>query len=230
MDELPHHRWNLNPTQAIVVQRNLRHQVTLQPFPDEPTLIAGADISFNKYSPVVYAGFVLLRYPSLEIVDSVGCSMEVSFPYISGLLSFREIPPLLKAWEQMSTKPDLVVLDGQGIAHPRRLGIASHFGILANIPTIGCAKSRLVGDYVEPNTTAGSSSPLTHRGERVGTVLRTKDKVQPVFVSPGHLVDQESAVRILLNCRRGYRIPEPTRLAHLFVNELRLEAMRRISA
>ena len=138
--------------------------------------------------------------------------------YVSGLLSFREAPAILAVWEKLRCQPDAVMMDGQGIAHPRRIGIASHFGLFVNVPTFGCAKSVLVGRYEEPGVNRGSSSPMLDRGEVVGTALRTKDKVNPVYISPGHLIDLPGAVDLALRCDGGYRIPEPTRRAHLLVN------------
>jgi deoxyribonuclease V len=215
------HEWNVSPSEAVKIQSQLRTELLTIPFKGEPRLVAGTDISFNRYSPRVYAGYVVMEYPSMKVVERVGSIVNVSFPYVPGLLSFREIPPLLDAWEKLKHKPDLIVADGQGTAHPRRMGIACHLGILLDMPTIGCGKSRLVGSFEEPGLAAGSRSDLLHRGERIGVVLRTKDKVNPVFISPGHRMDVESAVRLILAMRGGYRIPEPTRQAHLYVNELR---------
>ena len=230
-EEMSAHLWDVSPSEAVKIQQQLRLELISQPYAGLPRYVGGADISFNKYSPRVYAGYVVLELPSLKVVERAGAVMDVSFPYIPGLLSFREIPPLLQAWNKLKQKPEVLVMDGQGIAHPRRMGIACHLGILLDLPTIGCGKSKLVGTYEEPAAGAGSSSPLLHRGEKVGEVLRTKDKVNPVFVSPGHRMNMESAVRILMATRAGYRIPEPTRQAHLYVNELRTgEAGARLSA
>jgi deoxyribonuclease V len=204
------------------VQKELASKVKLVPLRQLPRFVAGADISFNRYSPTMHAGFVLLDTRTMEVVERAGASMSVKFPYVPGYLSFREIPPLLRAWKKLKTKPGLLLVDGQGIAHPRRLGIASHLGVLLGIPTIGCGKSRLIGTYEEPGLEAGSRTPLWHKEERIGSVLRTKNKVKPLFISPGHLVDQESAPRLVLELCAGYRLPEPTRRAHLFVNELRI--------
>jgi deoxyribonuclease V len=185
------------------------------------TLIAGADVSYNKYSPTVFAGVVVLRLPELTVVEKCGASIECHFPYIPGLLSFREAPALLKAFARMKSSPDVVMLDGQGLAHPRRFGLACHVGIWLDRPTLGCAKSRYIGTYREPGRKAGSSSRLTDRGDVVGRVVRTKLEVKPVFVSTGHRMTLDYAVRLTLACGAGYRIPEPTRQAHLYVNALR---------
>ena len=215
------HSWDLTPTEAVALQKELRAQVVLQPLPNKLELVAGADISFNKFSDVIYAGIVVLRLPDLNVVATSGVVTTTKFPYVPGLLSFREIPPLLEAWEKLTVRPDVLVLDGHGIAHPRRLGIASHAGMILSLPTIGCAKTLLVGKYETPAEAAGSFSPLLDKGETIGAVVRTKNRVNPIFVSPGHLADIPTAIELALRCGKGYRIPEPTRLAHLFVNALR---------
>lgn len=220
------HDWNLSPTQAVAMQKELRERVQIAPLDlSHVHTVAGADISFNKFSETIYAGIVVLKFPELEIVERTGVVTTTKFPYIPGLLSFREIPALLEAWEKLQNVPDVLVCDGHGIAHPRRLGIAAHAGLWLNLPTIGCAKSVLVGKFEEPEIMRGCRSPLVHYGETIGAALRTKNKVQPVYVSPGNLCDMESAVELLLRCDTGYRLPEPTRQAHLFVNELRREAL-----
>ncbi|HMV47191.1 MAG TPA: deoxyribonuclease V [Blastocatellia bacterium] len=220
MPPLPH-SWDLTPSEAVAVQKDLRSRVRLEPLRREIKTIAGADISYNKYSEVLYAGIVVLGLPDLQIVESVGVRSISRFPYVPGLLSFREIPPLLEAWEKLQTKPDVLVLDGQGIAHPRRMGVASHIGVLLDWPTIGCAKSILIGKHGELAPEAGSRSPLVDRGEQIGFALRTRKNVTPVYVSPGHLTDLDSAAELMLRAVTKYRLPEPTRQAHLLVNEIR---------
>jgi deoxyribonuclease V len=215
------HDWNLAPREAIELQKQLRARVLIEPLTKEIRTIAGADISFNKFSETVYAGIVMLRLPSLEVIEEAGVVSTARFPYISGLLSFREAPSVLEAWEKLKTEPDAVMFDGQGIAHPRRVGIASHMGLILNRPTFGCAKSVLVGRYEEPLPERGSSAPLVDKGEQVGVALRTKTKTQPIFVSPGHLIDLAGAIDLTLRSDGGYRQPEPTRRAHLLVNALR---------
>ncbi|HZI19080.1 MAG TPA: deoxyribonuclease V [Pyrinomonadaceae bacterium] len=217
------HGWGLTPREAVEVQKSLRERVRLEPLSRPIELVAGADISFNKFESTVYAGVVVLRLPSLEVVEEAGVVGETSFPYVPGLLSFRETPSVLEAWSKLKTEPDVLVLDGQGIAHPRRFGIASHLGLLTNRPALGCAKSILVGRYGELGEERGSRAPLVDpkRGDTVGYAVRTKRRVQPVYVSPGHLIDFDSAVELMLACDGGYRVPEPTRRAHLLVNALR---------
>ena len=224
MTSLPLHRWDLTPGEAVEVQQRMRYMVRLRPLARPVGAIAGADISYNKFSENVYAGIVVLSLPDLRIVETAGVRSVAKFPYVPGLLSFREAPSLLEAWEKLKTKPDVLMFDGQGIAHPRRFGIACHVGVLLDWPTIGCAKSILVGRYGELGLEAGSQSPLVDKGEQVGVALRTKSKVAPVYISPGHLTDLDSAVDLVLRSTTKYRLPEPTRQAHLLVNQLRVEA------
>jgi len=215
------HDWNMTPSEAIALQKRLRGDVMIAPASRPIHTIAGADISFNKYSTTMYAGIVVLRMDSLEVIEEVAIVSETQFPYVPGLLSFREAPSLMKAWERLESEPDAVMIDGHGIAHPRRLGIASHIGLLVERPTFGCAKSVLVGKYQEPAPERGARSPMYAGDELIGTALRTKNRVQPIYVSPGHLIDHEQAVELTLACHGGYRLPEPTRRAHLLVNALR---------
>jgi deoxyribonuclease V len=215
------HEWSLTPREAVELQKRLRERVRVEPLKKKIETVAGADISFNKFEPTVYAGLVVLSLPSLEIVEEVGVVSETKFPYVPGLLSFRESPSVLEAWAKLKTEPDAVMFDGQGIAHPRRVGIASHVGLVIKRPTLGCAKSVLVGRFDEPSEERGSWTPLVDKGETVGAALRTKTRVQPIFVSPGHLIDLEGAIELTLACDGGYRQPEPTRRAHLLVNALR---------
>ncbi|MGA9997737.1 MAG: deoxyribonuclease V [Pyrinomonadaceae bacterium] len=215
------HDWNLTPREAVELQKSLRERVRLEPLRKRIETIAGADISFNKFEATVYAGIVVLSLPSLEIVEEVGVVSETRFPYVPGLLSFRETPSVLEAWAKLKSEPDAVMFDGQGIAHPRRVGIASHVGLLIERPTLGCAKSVLVGKYVEPEKERGSWTELVDKGEVVGAALRTKNNVQPIFVSPGHLITLADAIELTLQSDGGYRQPEPTRRAHHLVNALR---------
>ena len=215
------HHWNLSPADAVALQKSLRTQVRLQTPPRRLRTVAGADISFNKHDDTLYAGIVVLRLPDLATVEEATVVTQTTFPYVPGLLSFREAPAILAAWELLRAEPDAVMFDGQGIAHPRRFGIAAHVGLWLDRPTWGCAKSLLTGRYDEPAPARGSRSPLMDKGETVGAVLRTKDGVSPVFVSPGNWLDLETAVALTLRCHGGYRVPEPTRRAHGLVNALR---------
>jgi deoxyribonuclease V len=217
----PLHPWNLVPAEAVALQRQLADRViTDTPLPS-CDLIAGADVSYDKGSTKFYAGVVVIRTDDLSVVERRGAALDSPFPYIPGLLSFREAPALLEAFARVQSKPGAVMVDGQGIAHPRRLGIASHVGLWLDVPCIGCAKSLLTGRFKEPARDAGSTSALRAGEEVIGQVVRTKSGVKPLFVSVGHRIDLDSAVRWVLACCRGYRLPEPTRQAHLFVNELR---------
>lgn len=215
------HPWDLTPTEAISIQKELQKLLIIEKLNKNIKIIGGGDISFNKHSSEVYAGIVLLKYPEMIEIERSLIKTTVNFPYIPGLLSFREIPPLLKAWDKLKNQADIIILDGQGIAHPRRLGIASHFGILVNKPTIGCAKSRLIGHYDEPELTKGSHSFIYDKDEIIGSVLRTKDNVKPVFVSVGHKLNLDDAISVVINCTKKHKLPEPTRQAHLIVNALR---------
>ncbi|HYG12256.1 MAG TPA: deoxyribonuclease V [Pyrinomonadaceae bacterium] len=218
------HDWEIRPREAVELQKSLRERVRVVPHTGKKIeTVAGADISFNKFSPVIYTGIVVIRVPSLEVVEEVGIIGETQFPYVPGLLSFREAPSVLEAWSKLKTEPDAVMFDGQGIAHPRRIGIASHVGLFLNRPTLGCAKSVLVGRHAEPGEERGSWQPLVDpkNDETVGAALRTKTRVQPIYVSPGHLIDLAGAIQLTLESDGGYRQPEPTRRAHLLVNALR---------
>src|ERR1044072_1700639 len=198
------HDWNLTPTEAVELQKELRDQVRIEPLKREVNLVAGCDISFNKFSDIVYAGIVVLRLPELEVVDSATVITKTRFPYIPGLLSFRETPALLEAWEKLNTSPDVVMLDGQGLAHPRRFGIACHFGLITERPTVGCAKTVLVGQYDEPDERAGSYSLMKNKGEIIGAAVRTKYRVAPVYISVGNLIDLPGAIDLALRCVKGY--------------------------
>lgn len=212
----------LTVTAATQIQNELRDDIIIQPRNFPMNIIAGADISFNKFSTTVYAGIILIRFPELIPIGYSLVKREVLFPYVPGYLAFREVPALMPAWENLPLKPDLLVVDGHGIAHPRRMGIAAHFGVLAKTPTVGCAKKVLCGKYEEPASEKGSSTPLIFKNEVVGAALRTKHAVKPVFVSPGYCMDVAGTVEIISQCVGRYRIPEPTRLAHNIVNSFRL--------
>ncbi len=214
----------LSPTEAIALQKEMRSKIDISPLPAEIRTIGGADISFNRFSDVFYAGIIILSYPSLNLIDRTTVVAKARFPYIPGLLGFRELPALLEAWNELKRKPDVLVVDGHGIAHPRRLGIAAHFGIVANTPTIGCAKSLLTGKFHEPAAERFAQSPLMDKNEQIGVVLRTKAKCKPVFISPGNKISMEQSLEIIKHCTGKYRLPEPTRNAHLLVNEIRIKA------
>jgi len=191
---------------------------------DPPRLVAGADVSFDRRSPELFAAVVVLDMASLAVVDHAVAHAPAGFPYVPGFLSFREIPPLLEAFEQLATRPDLLVCDAHGRAHPRRFGLACHLGVLLDLPSIGCAKSRLVGAHREPGPRRGAHVQLRDAGEVIGEVVRTRAAVKPVYVSVGHRVSLETARRLVLALAPRYRLPEPTRAAHALVNRLRRAA------
>ena len=215
------HSWNLTPKEAIALQRQLAARIDAKTPLGRCELIAGADVSYNRFSPICYAAVVVLRARDWSIVESRHVVAESAFPYIPGLLSFREIPIVLEAFAKLRCRPDVVMCDGQGFAHPRRLGLASHLGLCLGLPTIGCAKSRLIGTHREPGAKPGSRTPLRDGKDVIGHVVRTKCNVKPLFISVGHMTNRASAVRLVLRSCRGYRLPEPTRQAHLLVNEIR---------
>jgi deoxyribonuclease V len=206
---------DISPAQAIELQKQVAVQVVRCGEVLSPEYIAGIDIAVGKDATEAQAAIVVLRYPGLEIAEVEMAQGEIGFPYIPGLLSFREIPLILKAWQKLTFVPDIVMVDGQGIAHPRRVGIASHLGVLLNIPTIGCAKSRLCGSCEMPSDEPGSYKNLVDKGEIIGVALRTKNRVNPLYVSIGHEISLENAIYWVMECCNGYRLPQPTRLAHL---------------
>jgi deoxyribonuclease V len=225
------HAWDASPDEARRLQRELRRRVSLTDSVDlaRVTSVAGVDNAYVKegVGAVAHAAAVLLSFPDLEVVETVYAACPVDFPYIPGLLSFREAPAILAALRQLTAAPDVFLFDGQGYAHFQRLGLASHLGLVLDRPTIGCAKSKLVGRYDEPADEFGAHTPLIDRGEVVGAAVRTRPGHSPLFVSPGHKVSAASAVAIALACCRGDRfLPEPTRLAHDLVTA-RAERRRR---
>lgn len=216
--------WDLSPAAAIALQRELAAQVRCEDERMDIRLIAGVDVSTSRGSDLGDAAVVLLSWPDLTLVESAHARMRLAMPYIPGLLSFREAPVVLAAFAKLARRPDLLMVDGQGRAHPRRFGIACHLGVLLDLPTLGCGKSILVGTHAELEPERGSTAPLIHRSEVVGYAVRTKTRVNPVYVSCGHRISLETAVSWVLDCARGYRLPEPTRQAHLASNAYRLKA------
>ncbi|ORJ57143.1 deoxyribonuclease V [Geothermobacter hydrogeniphilus] len=219
------HPWDLTYSAAIALQKDLATRVELRNRLRRPlSHVAGVDVSYRKHGDQFFAAVVVLSFPHLEPIEVADFSARVNFPYIPGLLSFRELPVLLQAFRRLRTVPDLVLVDGQGIAHPRRFGLASHLGLWLDLPTIGCAKSRLTSMAQMPEEDKGATSPLTDKGELIGTLLRSRARVKPLYISPGHRLDIPTAARLTLDCTGRYRMPEPTRLAHLETNRLRREA------
>jgi len=209
------HGWQVSREEAQDIQKRLAAQVSRNQEVINPRFIAGVDISVGKTRDIATGAVVILNYPELRLVETQLVRGRLNFPYIPGLLSFRESPLVLEACEKLTITPDLILVDGQGIAHPRRIGLASHLGLFLNVPAIGCAKSRLCGSHEMPEDEPGNYAELIDKDEVIGAVLRTRTGVKPLYVSIGHKVDLDAAVYWVMNCCRGYRLPEPTRLAHL---------------
>jgi deoxyribonuclease V len=205
------HPWDLAPNDAITLQQRLSHLIVRRSNLKKVATVAGVDSGYK--SGVARGAVVVLKYPTLETVDQSFAEQRVSFPYIPGLLSFREGPVILAALHKLKVRPDLLIFDGQGIAHPRRFGIASHIGLLTAIPSIGCAKKKLIGCFDTLASKRGSSALLMDKGEVIGAVVRTRNNVTPVFVSIGHRVNLQDSIRYVLSCCRGFRLPETTRRA-----------------
>jgi deoxyribonuclease V len=208
------HPWDVTPKVAIAIQQQLRTLVRIGDDFAPPRRVAGVDVGFEENNTITRAAVAVLDFPSLQRVEQAIARVPTSFPYIPGLLSFREVPAVLAALGQLSVLPDMLLCDGQGIAHPRRLGIASHLGVLLDLPTIGVAKSRLVGAYEEPGEEEGCWQPLHDGDELIGCVLRSRTGVKPLYVSPGHRVGFDTARELVLACTTRYRLPETTRWAH----------------
>lgn len=228
------HEWDLSYTEARQLQTELAGRVKVTLLRKTPRLIAGLDCAFSGDGKRIFAAAVMLKVVrsrggasegpdrfDLEHVETVSAVQETRFPYIPGLLSFREAPVCLEAVGKLSRQPDLFMIDGQGVAHPRRLGLAAHLGLFFDKPTVGCAKSRLTGTFEEPGGEKGAWSPLRDGEEIIGAVVRTRSRVKPIFVSVGHKCTLEDAIRVTLACATKYRIPEPTRLAHQAVSRLK---------
>lgn len=209
------HAWQLNVAQALDIQRRLSKQVSWTGEVIEPGFIAGVDIAVGRANEMAQAAVVVLSHPELRLVAIELVQGRLEFPYIPGLLSFRESPLILAACRKLSLTPDLIIVDGQGVAHPRRLGLASHLGLFLDIPTIGCAKSRLCGSHSILGKESGNYTELVDSGEVIGAALRTKTGVKPLYISTGHKISLENAIYWVMQCCNGYRLPEPTRLAHL---------------
>ncbi len=223
MDISDLHPWNVTHEEAVKIQKCLRDKVILKRIDKRINYIAGLDVSYAKGANAVWAGVVVLDFPSLVKIEEEWIQKKVSFPYIPGLLSFREIPALLEALRKIEVEPDLIFCDGQGIAHPRGLGIASHLGVLLHKPTIGCAKSRLVGEFDPVGQDRGDYVYLRYQNRIIGAVVRTRSRVKPIFISPGYGVMLQDCIRFVIETCPTYRIPEPTRQAHLLVNSVRCD-------
>lgn len=207
------HAWPLNVEEAIAIQEQLRAEIITSDQLGTVNYVAGVDMGFEAEGTISRAAVAVLSFPALQLQESAIARRPTSFPYVPGFLSFREIPAVLDALEKISITPDLILCDGQGIAHPRRFGIACHLGLLVNMPTIGVAKSLLIGKHEEMPQERGSWQPLWHRGEKIGAVLRTRTGTKPLYISSGHRVSLPTAIEYVLRCTPKYRLPETTRIA-----------------
>ena len=208
----PLHPWDVSPAEATAIQQRLRDKVSQETSFSQVRTVAGVDVSVKD--DIAKAAVVVLDYPDLTPIDQSTAEQPVPFPYIPGLLAFREGPVVLRALEELATEPDLFIFDAQGLAHPRRMGLAAHIGVIIDRPSIGCAKSRLCGTHHEPGSEKGAYTHLRDGNEIIGAVVRSRSEVQPVYVSIGHKIDLKTAINYVLNCCRGYRLPETTRWAH----------------
>jgi len=218
------HTWHLTYTRAVDLQKRLACKVESTPLERPPKLIAGLDCAFSRNGKRIIAAVVVLKLPDFDLVETTSARRKVAFPYIPGLLSFREAPVCIAAAEKLKVTPDIFIIDGQGIAHPRRLGLAAHLGLFFDRPTIGCAKSRLTGKFQQPPPKKGAYTLLKDEKETIGAVVRTRTNVKPVFVSVGNKCTLKDAIKIILECTTKYRLPEPTRLAHQMVGRLKSKA------
>lgn len=208
------HPWRVSYREAVAIQERLRARLRLEPLVRPVRFVAGTDVAYSRATHRMYAAVVIVRLPDLAPVETATAVRVARFPYIPGLFTFREVPPLLSAFRRLRHAPDVVIFDGQGLAHPRRFGLACHAGLLLAMPTVGCAKSRLVGEHAAVGRDRGALAELTYQGSTVGAAIRTRSGVKPVYVSPGHLVDLPSAIDLVLKTTGRFRIPEPIRLAH----------------
>jgi len=208
------HPWDVSPKEAIAIQESLLDRVVIGDAFGEIKTVAGVDVGFEENNTITRAAIAVLDFETLELKESAIARRPTTFPYVPGLLSFREIPAVLQAMLELQQAPDLLLCDGQGIAHPRRFGIAAHLGLLTDIPSIGVAKSRLIGTHGNVPPAKGCFVPLMNKGEQIGVVLRTRTNVKPLFISPGHRVGMQAAVDFVMRCTTRYRLPETTRWAH----------------
>jgi len=215
------HSWDVMPREAVAIQKTLTEHIELSWHGDKITRVGGVDLSYARSSKEGYAAIVVMSVPEFEEIDATCIRCPITFPYVSGLLSFREAPAVLRAWETLHIKPQLLYVDGQGVAHPRGLGLAAHLGLLLEIPSIGCAKTRLVGDEYMVGPAKGEWAPLRYKGNTVGATVRTRAGVRPLYVSPGHRIDLKRSVEWVLSACERYRLPEPVRRAHMMANRYR---------
>jgi deoxyribonuclease V len=218
------HSWNVNTEEAIQIQEILKGCLILKKTFSKVKTMGGGDVAYSKNGSRLFGAMVVLSLPNLEILDMATAEGKISFPYIPSLLSFREGPILIQTFQNLKIKPDVLLYDGQGIAHPRGMGLASHIGLWLNLPSIGCAKTPLLDEFITPGPLRGSYEWIRREGKKVGAVLRTKNKVNPIFVSPGHRIDLKTSLQLILESCREFRIPEPLRKAHQTSLLIRREA------
>lgn len=216
----PLHSWNVSVEEAIRIQETLRDRIILKNTLLKVKTIGGGDVAYSKSDNLLFGAIVILSFPKMEILDIVTTKGEIPFPYIPTLLSFREGPILIKTFKKLKMKPDVMIYDGQGIAHPRGMGLASHMGLWFDLPSIGCAKTPLLDEFISPGPSKGSFEWIRKEKKKVGAVLRTKEKVKPLFISPGHRIDLMTSIQLILETCRGFRFPEPIRKAHQITREI----------
>ena len=220
----PLHSWNVSVEEAVQIQEALKDRITLKKRFSKVEAIGGGDVAYSRDGNLLFGAIAVLSFPNLEILDMATADGKIPFPYIPTLLSFREGPILIKTFQRLEIKPDVMIFDGQGVAHPRRMGLASHMGLWFGLPSIGCAKTPLLDKSISPELSKGSFEWMRNEGEKVGAILRTKEKIKPLFVSPGHLIDLWTSIQLILGSCRGYRIPEPLRKAHQLAERIEQSA------
>lgn len=213
------HAWDVSTKEAITIQQSLRDQVITEDKLDTVNFVAGVDVGFKESGAQTHAAVAVLTFPELELHESAIARMPMTFPYVPGLLSFRELPAIIMALEKLKQLPDIILCDGQGYAHPRRFGIACHLGVLTNIPTIGVGKTRLIGEHGAIPDKRGVWRPLTDKDETIGAVLRSRAGVKPIYISMGHRICLDTAIYYVMRCVRRYKLPETTRWAHKLASE-----------
>jgi len=216
----PLHSWNVSVEEAIRIQETLRDRIILKNTSLKVRTIGGGDVAYSKNENLLFGAIVVLSFPDMEILGTATCDGKIPFPYIPTLLSFREGPILIKTFQKLKMKPNVLIFDGQGIAHPRGMGLASHMGLWLDLPSIGCAKTPLLDGFISPGPSKGSFEYIRKERKKVGAVLRTKEKVKPLFISPGHQIDLMTSIQLILETCRGFRFPEPIRKAHQITREI----------
>ena len=220
----PLHSWDVSAKEAIRIQEVLKDQIVLKRNFSKISTIGGGDIAYSRNGDRLFGAIAVLSFPDMEVLDMASADGKITFPYIPGLLSFREGPILIKTFRRLKVRPDVIIFDGQGTAHPRRMGLTSHMGLWLDLPSMGCAKTPLLKEFINPGPTKGSFEWIRQEGKKVGAVLRTKENVKPLFVSPGHRIDLMTSIQLIFESCRGFRIPEPLRKTHQASLLLRREA------